>query len=1425
MPANNNKLFKAPLTISDLLDVEFYSNALKSDNVFQLKEAYDSYKADGWKLGCQPSAYFDGAWYIQVNQDVASSGISPLEHYLSFGQFEGRRPNAKAEHTQRLSEEGKALYAKVAPYVDRSAYFETLSADHLAEATDLDPVLHYISFGHTQGKVLTDRFDAQYYKATNRDVREAGVDPLTHYLEFGYLEGRKPHPQKPWLLPPYDQLMRAGMIRMHLDPEVYRREFPEVEGTTTDITHHYIRFGVSNRFKPNSWFDPFAPSVNLGSELDHLTPLERHLIATGQIPLLPCHRHTSVTAGYYANQKLVHLLPHEDWDEVRGRNGFDVEALRLFGDQQTFSSEDLALPSIQSDRASSLEAENPRDEAFIKLLLSEGKNKVLSCDIWDTVLRRSCQPDETKLRAARALWLRSRNVNLDLAKLHPVDVMQMRRTAEAIASDEVYEFRFEDMSKVWLSLLQLSESEFEASVKKTEIAIEKSASYPDATVQAILEGFPGRKIAISDFYLGKEDLKAILYNNDLPEFDQVYVSCDHLATKRSGDLYDTVLMRENAEADGIFHIGDRFQADVQEARKHGLNAELFSVPAHNQRIAALDKAYYGHLAGNFTEHARNLAQLVGFDESEATCPASALAIVFGGFVLNIIEEAEKIGTDRIFFFSREGAFFKELYELAVKLDVYDLGSYADSQMLYVSRRATFAASLADLTPEYLMRLWSQYSTQSVQALAVTLNIDPKVWEKAATRHGIKLDVPVKYPWQNDKVIDFLNDPEVRDSGRQSIWKQRAALVDYLEGAGFDPKAEDKRLIVDIGWRGSIQDNIALVSNGEVHGNYLGLSPFLNPQPAGCTKIGYLFDAQRGEQEAINEFAALEFLSNALGGSVIGYEKCEPLREVFASEEACIADHVVPLQKELLASAKKVFEYIRRHGLVSSDLRQLANLIAERFMTSPEFRVADAFAALEHNETFGTGELDTMNEEVSTVLDETLPDYEMHYHTANGLFDRRWPSSFLNSKEYASLYDELSVHQRLAMSRPGGVAAVPAELRGNKHKIAVYAPHPIWGSGGHRTIYNLVKALSRAGHEVHLLSEGRGDQYGYVEQETENSAAILHDHWQVDIKPDAAIATIMHSAEFLNKKYDEDVKKFYLVQDNEAEFNMLSDGYVIGENSFAQGLNHLCVGHWLPHLIQSRFGGMAIGAGLGVDTTVYRPFEDIKRRKRVAVLFQPDKPRRMPRISLEALALVKQKHPDLEIVTYGSAPRPDLPFEFEHLGMVNDISHLNGLYNSAQIGLCISLTNPSRIPFEMMAAGCVPVDVYRYNNLFDYADGTALLAYQSAHSLAAAFDHLLSDPEALAARSDKGVEIAKMRSLQWETDIHVNAVEAVLRGETLDDVTLPSLSYSDPAFVSIEDDTNAVQRFLAWQRENANAHTFTAYQPISMSLGPRQLNAV
>jgi SAM-dependent methyltransferase len=116
----------------------------------------------------QRSGLFDEQFYCEANPDVGTGVISPLEHYLSVGGFEGRRPN-------RLFD---------------SAYYLGTYSD-VAKA-GVNPALHYFQYGALQGRDPSAEFDTSFYLETNPDVVTGEINPLVHFLRFGAQEGRFP---------------------------------------------------------------------------------------------------------------------------------------------------------------------------------------------------------------------------------------------------------------------------------------------------------------------------------------------------------------------------------------------------------------------------------------------------------------------------------------------------------------------------------------------------------------------------------------------------------------------------------------------------------------------------------------------------------------------------------------------------------------------------------------------------------------------------------------------------------------------------------------------------------------------------------------------------------------------------------------------------------------------------------------------------------------------------------------------------------------------------------------------------------------------------------------------------------------------------------------------------------------------------------
>ena len=170
------------------------------------------FETTGWKLGHDPSAGFDVRLYLQHNPDVAASGMDPLQHYLLFGQYEGRATYAAI---------GPQSLGLAPPGFDR-AYYELANPD--VARSGMDPLVHYQTFGWKEGRMPDAVFDVKYYLAHNPDVAASGIDPLTHYDNWGWKEGRDPS---------------AGF-----STGGYLTHNPDVAAAGVNPLQHYLSFGI-----------------------------------------------------------------------------------------------------------------------------------------------------------------------------------------------------------------------------------------------------------------------------------------------------------------------------------------------------------------------------------------------------------------------------------------------------------------------------------------------------------------------------------------------------------------------------------------------------------------------------------------------------------------------------------------------------------------------------------------------------------------------------------------------------------------------------------------------------------------------------------------------------------------------------------------------------------------------------------------------------------------------------------------------------------------------------------------------------------------------------------------------------------------------------------------------------------------------------
>lgn len=356
------------------------------------------------------------------------------------------------------------------------------------------------------------------------------------------------------------------------------------------------------------------------------------------------------------------------------------------------------------------------------------------------------------------------------------------------------------------------------------------------------------------------------------------------------------------------------------------------------------------------------------------------------------------------------------------------------------------------------------------------------------------------------------------------------------------------------------------------------------------------------------------------------------------------------------------------------------------------------------------------------------------------------------------------------------------------KIAWIIPHPIKGSGGIRTMIQNANYLVTQGYEVDI----------YVEEDYVNTDERMK-KYIIDYYGEC-LCNVYVGIE-LRKKYDMvfatysiltadyvsmmDVpKKAYFIQDFEPWFEPMGGLYLEMERTYKYKLEGISIGNWLANKISNEFGSPMHSFPFCADLNTYKKLDNVEKENAICFIYQPEKARRCSTMGIRALLLVKKMRPDVKIYLYGSDTGDMSKYGFENLGIMK-IDKCNELYNKCKVGLCISSSNPSRIPFEMMASGLPVVDLYRENNLYDIPDAGVLLVDSTPEAIATALIKILDDEKLQEKMGKAGNKFMQDYPLEKGFEVFGKFVEDYLNDE-LDKNNTKGIIYKNEAVYPSEE---------------------------------------
>jgi O-antigen biosynthesis protein len=322
-----------------------------------------------------------------------------------------------------------------------------------------------------------------------------------------------------------------------------------------------------------------------------------------------------------------------------------------------------------------------------------------------------------------------------------------------------------------------------------------------------------------------------------------------------------------------------------------------------------------------------------------------------------------------------------------------------------------------------------------------------------------------------------------------------------------------------------------------------------------------------------------------------------------------------------------------------------------------------------------------------------------------------------------------------------------------------------GSGGHNTIFTLIRLLEEVGHTCSIWMydpRERHHEAGSVlrrriVQEFTPVRAPVFNGFADWTGADVVVATGWDTA-YQVMLLPGCRARAYLVNDHEPDFHATSAESIWAAQTYELGMYGISASRWLRELLARRYGQRGTWFRLGVDRGVYRPRAIERRRDTVIFYAREFTARRAVPLGVLAMEELHRRRPDTRFVFFGQPEDLATSFPHEMLGVVSP-EVLAWHYSAATVGLCLSLTNYSLIPQEMMACGLPCVDLAGGSTEAELGrDSGVELAEADPVALADAMEMLLVDDERRERRTQAGLGLVE--SASWE--VAAQQVEAGLR---------------------------------------------------------------
>ena len=542
--------------------------------------------------------------------------------------------------------------------------------------------------------------------------------------------------------------------------------------------------------------------------------------------------------------------------------------------------------------------------------ISQIKTKIVAFDFFDTVVHRNCHPEQTLYQWAKEMAL---ELNFDVS---PAILYKVRKSVENDKELGTEEMCYLDLlsgiyDKIKDKIKIISKEEFIHRAKILELKIELQHIYLDSEIKEVLKRLKSDSkqiILVSDFYTDKELIETVLKKFEIFDyFSSIYISSEKACRKSTGNLYKLILKELGLNPIDITMIGDNYKSDYEVPRSLGLNAIYRQYIDKNTTVAE-------------KELVRLYNQILFSNSKKAPFNIFLADIVF--FISKLHKKMIQDDVQIALFCSREGQLLKRLF------DIYQDTFFGENQKIcteyfYVSRRSTLYSSFTSLENEEFEMIFRQYKKITLQNFLLNLNFANN--EITLICKDLK-EKPTYVLTVDDHLLEKLKKHPQFITKFNKEKKDSQLLRDYIERL---TKNQNEVYLVDVGWKGTIQDSIKkALPDKRIVGYYLGLMLNVYSVENKTDKTGLLFSDYPNKSKFYDivsrNFEFYEDIFVADHGPVLKYKKDSEIIPILEDDKKHVSIYqaVKDYQEELVFGFSEILEVYKKMKFLPFEQKNL-----------------------------------------------------------------------------------------------------------------------------------------------------------------------------------------------------------------------------------------------------------------------------------------------------------------------------------------------------------------------------------------------------------------------------------------------------------------------------------------------------------------------